>query len=690
MADKKDLLLEIGTEELPPKSLATLAAAMAAGMRERLQDKGLAHGDCSWLATPRRLAVIVRDLAVRQADKRVEKRGPALAAAYDQDGKPTAAAAGFARSCGVAVEDLDTLETDQGGRLVHRFLDPGAAATELLPEIARQALAGLPIARRMRWGDGAVEFVRPAHWAVLLFGRELIRTTLLGVETDRRTRGHRFHRPRPIRLATAGDYEEKLTRSGRVIPGFEARKARIRQAVIDAATKCGGRALLDEELLEETTALAEWPVAVAGAFDEAFLELPKEILVAALQTHQKCFPVKGRESEQLIAAFITVANVESPSPDTIRRGHERVIRPRLDDAAFFWERDNRQPLDKFSPRLERVVFQQQLGSLADKTARLVRLGRRLAQQAGIGVQRVERAAQLSKCDLVTDVVGEFPELEGVMGYYYAMGGGEDPEVSVALEEQYMPRRAGAELPQSGTGKILALADRLDALAGIFAVGKAPSGDKDPFGLRRAALGCLRILIECALPLDLEESVRQAAAGFPDDVNAGDAAPAVLAFVLERLRRYYADQGVDPHVFDAVQACRPTRPHDFNLRISAVQQFLQLPEAKHLAAANKRIGNLLKQAQHDSAAPPDERLFKGAAETGLYRQMQSCGAEEHIRQGDYGKTLAALAGLRDGVNAFFDQVMVLCDDEKVRNNRLALLSELRRLFLTVADISRLPG
>ena len=688
MTDNKDLLLEIGTEELPPKSLTLLASALAEGIHQGLSTKDLDHGDVTWFATPRRLAIIVRDLIVTQPDRQVVKRGPAIISSYDQSGNPTRAAEGFARSCGVDVADLDVMETDKGSWLSYKYLEQGARTDELVPDIIQRAIAGLPVSKPMRWGENDTEFVRPVHWVVLLFGEGVVPATVLGMEAGRETRGHRFHHPRVIQLSNAGEYLHRLLEEGRVVADFSERKKQIRQAVTESAQACGGVALIDEDLLDETTALVEWPVAISGSFDDEFLKLPKEVLIATMQSQQKYFPILHSDNGALTADFIAIANIVSASPDAIKRGNERVIRPRLSDAAFFWERDRKQPLEHFISRTSKVVFQQKLGTLADKSARIEELGVYIAGQLGIKSGRVERASQLAKCDLLTDMVGEFPELQGVMGRYYALENGEHHEVAQALDEQYMPGYAGADLPETASGRALALADKLDTLVGIFAIGQAPSGDKDPFGLRRAGLGCLRIIIECALPLDLEACIAQSAGTFPDTVDAQARVHEVFDFTLERLRRYYLDNGVSPAVFDAVQACRPTRPHDFHLRVLAVSEFLQLPEADSLVTANKRIRNILKQAEYASAAGPDETLLVEKTEKYLYKQMHLRKIGEHVGRGDYVAVLSSLAGLRDHVDAFFDEVMVLCDDVLLRNNRLALLSELREMFLTTADVSRL--
>jgi glycyl-tRNA synthetase beta chain len=685
---KKDLLIEIGTEELPPKSLTRLASSLADAVRQGLQDKELEHGECSWHATPRRLAVIVRNLADTQADKETVKRGPSVASAYDQAGNPTRAAEGFARSCGVKVAELDTLETDKGSWLCYSHLARGARTEELLPAIIERALAGLPISRRMRWGDGDIEFVRPVHWVLLLFGEDIIHATILGMETGRDTRGHRFHHPEAISMTSAGEYLTRLQKEGCVTADFSERKKQIRQAATEVAQDRGRAVLIDEDLLDEVTALVEWPVVIIGSFNDEYLELPKEALIATMQSHQKYFPVLHPDTGELTADFISVANIDSASPELIKQGNERVISPRLSDAAFFWERDRSRPLESFAVKLDKVVFEQKLGTLADKAARIEKLGRYIARQLEFESAPVERAARLAKCDLLSDMVGEFPELQGIMGCYYALESDECPEVARALEEQYMPRHAGADLPETGTGKVLSLADKLDTLTGIFAIGKGPTGDKDPYGLRRAGLGCLRIMIECALPLDLEACLAYSAGTFHESLNASAITTEVFDFMLDRLRRYYLDNGVSPAVFDAVQACRPAQPHDFNLRALAVGKFLRLPEADSLVTANKRIGNILKQAQYTSESMVDEALLLEKTERDLYKQMHASGVVGHGASGDYIARLTALAGLRDYVDAFFDEVMVMCDDGALRNNRLALLNELRQLFLATADISRL--
>ena len=685
---KKDLLIEIGTEELPPKSLTRLASSLADAIRQGLQDKELEHGECSWYATPRRLAVIVGDLADTQADKETVKRGPSVASAYDQAGNPTRAAEGFARSCGVKVAELDTLETDKGNWLSYSHLARGARTEELLPAIIERALAGLPISRRMRWGDGDIEFVRPVHWVLLLFGEDIIHATILGMETGRDTCGHRFHHPEAISMASAGEYLTRLQKEGRVTADFSERKKQIRKAATEVAQAHGRAVLIEEDLLDEVTALVEWPVVIIGSFNDEYLELPREALIATMQSHQKYFPVLHPDTGELTADFISVANIDSASPEVIKQGNERVISPRLSDAAFFWERDRSRPLESFAVKLDKVVFEQKLGTLADKAARIENFGRYIAGQLEFESAPVERAARLAKCDLLSDMVGEFPELQGIMGRYYALESNERPEVARALEEQYMPRHAGADLPETSMGMVLALADKLDTLTGIFAIGKGPTGDKDPYGLRRAGLGCLRIMIECALPLDLEACLAYSAGTFQESLNASAVTTEVFDFMLDRLRRYYLDNGVSPAVFDAVQACRPAQPHDFNLRVLAVGEFLRLSEADSLVTANKRISNILKQAQYTSESIVDEALLQEKTERDLYKQMHASGVVEHGASGDYIARLTALAGLRNYVDAFFDEVMVMCDDVALRNNRLALLNELRQLFLATADISRL--
>lgn len=694
---RKDLLVEIGTEELPPKALPTLAAAFHDGVKAGLGDAGLVPEGMEVYAAPRRLALLVRALPERQADRVVERRGPALQAAFDEDGNPTKAAEGFARSCGVSVEELGKLETDKGAWLVHRRAEPGRPAAELIPAIVEQALGALPIPKRMRWGAGEVEFVRPVHWVVLLFGDAVIEAEILGVRAGRETRGHRFHHPDRLYIGEPAAYAPLLQTEGKVLAGFEARCTAIRAQVEEAAARLGGRALIDAELLDEVTALVEWPVAVTGAFEERFLQVPQEALISTMQDHQKYFPVVDANG-RLMRHFVTIANIESQDPEKVRAGNERVIRPRFADAAFFWEQDRRRALAERREGLKGVVFEQRLGTLFDKTERVATLAAEIAARLGRDREQARLAGELSKCDLMTQMVYEFPELQGVMGRYYAAHEGYPEPVVQALDEQYMPRHAGDDLPAGPVGQVLAVADRIDTLVGIFAIGQRPTGTKDPYGLRRAALGLLRILIERGLDLDLEALLAEAArilaaqvgeAEWAAGLSDGRAVAETLDYVMERLKAYYAEQGIAADSVDAVLARRPTRPLDFDRRVRAVQAFRALPAAESLAAANKRIANILKQAV-GAPGEVDVGQLREPAERALYEAVQALRGEVEPRfdAGEYEAGLVKLAELREPVDRFFDEVMVMAEDEAVRRNRIALLSGLQGLFLRTADLSRL--
>ena len=729
MADRRrDLLVEIGTEELPPRGLEGLAGAFADAVRHGLEGAGLGCGAVAPFATPRRIALLARQVPAAAPGRTRERRGPALAAAFDPAGQPTRAALGFARSCGVEdVGALDRLETKRGAWLVHRTAEPPRPAADLVPGVVEAALAGLPIARRMRWGDGGAEFVRPVHWVVLLLGGEVVDATLLGVRSGRETRGHRFHHPAPIALAEPDEYVEKLRRPGRVVASFAERRRRIEGLVAEAAAGLGGRAVVDEDLLDEVTALVEWPVAVAGRFEERFLALPRGVITATLQGHQRYFPVEEASSSEgnavgaeagdgnrgrdrhgdgsqdgkgarLRACFITIGNLESRRPDAVRAGNERVIRPRLQDAEFFIRSDLERPLADYRPALDGVVFQEKLGSMAAKSERVAALVRHVARAAGLDGEdtaAAARAAELSKCDLVTAMVGEFPDLQGYMGACYARETGEEQPVAEAIEEAYLPRFAGDVLPRSPSGRALALADRLDTLAGIFGIGLAPTGDRDPFALRRSALGVLRILVECEIDVDLEALLRHAMEGYGGLLDTGRdrLAAEVFEFTMERLRGW-TEAPAD--VFAAVHARRPVRPLDFVRRMNAVASFRALPEAASLAAANKRIANLLQQvAEIDPESPHrrsgvDAALFADPAEEKLAARVAALApdAETMLARGDYTGAMTALAGLRECVDDFFDRVQIMSDDPSVRANRLALLSRIADLFLATADVSHL--
>jgi glycyl-tRNA synthetase beta chain len=698
---KADFLFELGTEELPPKALTTLEQALREGIVTRLAALGLKHGEVTSFAAPRRLAVRVKRLALAQPVQQIRRRGPPLRAAYDAAGVPTRAAQAFAASCGVPLEDIARERDEKGNEyLFHSGTQPGASAASLLPGVINEALAALPIPKRMRWGAGEAQFVRPVHWLVLLLGNDVVPATILDTPAGGSTRGHRFHAPKELHLATPAAYERVLRTRGFVLAHFAERRERVREQVLAAGVAAGGRAIVSSELLDEVTSLVEWPVAVAGRYEERFLALPREVLVATLQDHQRYFPVDAADGS-LLPWFITVSNIESRDPAAVRAGNERVVRPRLADAAFFGEQDRRTPLAARIEGLERVTYQAQLGSIGAKVQRIAALGATLAPACKANAAWVARAAQLAKCDLLTTMVGEFPELQGVMGAYYAAADGEAAEVATAIREHYLPRGAGDALPATPTGTAIALADRLDTLAGIFAIGQKPTGTRDPFGLRRAAIGVLRICREAGLDIDLRALVAQAVAAQP----VAGLAPRVAAvatevcdYVFERARAQYledAASAVTTEAFDAVLATVPRSPRELDARLRALVGFLALPEAAALTAADKRIANILKKsaAASEGATPAvNESLLKLAAEQQLHAALAGCrGAfEAAMARGDYAAALATLAGLRPAVDAFFDGVLVNDPDAALRDNRLALLATLRAQFTRIADLSRLPG
>ena len=690
MSERRDFLFEIGTEELPPKALRKLGVALDSGVREGLNKAALDYSETQWYAAPRRLAVLVKGLVVAQADSVDERRGPAVTAAFDGDGIPTRAAQGFASSCGVEVEALETVETSKGAWLVFRSARQGEASRELLPAIIETALKQLPIPRRMRWGALQAEFVRPVHWLVMLLGDEVINTSMFGVETGQTTRGHRFHHPETIYLAEPTAYAPLLESEGHVMVDFAARREAVRAQVMEVAAGIGGKAVIDEALLDEVTGMVEWPVALAGNFEQRFLEVPPEALISAMKGHQKYFHVVS-DTGELLPHFITVSNIESTNMDVVRRGNERVIRPRLSDAVFFWQQDRKQPLAALSARLDSVVFQKKLGTLKEKSTRVAAVAAEIAAQLGGDRALAQQAGELSKCDLMTEMVGEFPELQGIMGRYYAIHGGVPLEVATALDEQYMPRFAGDDLPQSAIAQSLAIADKLDTLVGIFAIGQPPTGDKDPFALRRAALGVLRIIVERELPLDLQQLLQLATQQYSAQGNvkvADEVTEQAFDFMMDRLRGYYVDNGIGRELFEAVWSRRPTAPRDFDLRLRAVEAFRQLPQAESLAAANKRIANILKKVEGEITSEIDQSLLSDEAEQALFTALNEMRAvvEPQFDAGDYSAALTELAGLQATVDRFFDEVMVMVDDAALRNNRIALLNALLGLFMRAADLS----
>ena len=685
----RDLLVEIGTEELPPKALKKLSDAFTQGMVDGLSKAGLQHAAVQSYASPRRLAVLVSGLTVTQADKEVLRRGPALAAAFKEDGCASPAAMGFAKSNGVKVEDLEKLETPEGAWLVFRKLEKGQATAALIPGIVQAALDVLPIPKRMRWGNLSAQFVRPVHWVVLLFGDAVIDAEILGVRAGRETRGHRFLHPAKLYIGEPAAYAPLLETEGRVLADFAVRRGVIRGQVLKAAAQLNGTAVIDDALLDEVTGMVEWPSAVTGNFDERFLSVPSEALISTMKANQKYFHVIDAHGK-LLPHFITIANIESRDVNAVRAGNERVVRPRLTDAAFFWDQDRKKKLADQLDGLKTVVFQNKLGTLHDKVERVAKLAGHIGAALGANVVQCERAALLSKCDLLTYMVGEFPELQGIMGRYYAQHDGEAADVAQALDEQYMPRFAGDALPVSKVGQAVAIADKLDTLVGIFGIGQAPTGDKDPFALRRAALGALRIIIEQRLDLDLVNLLESAQHACGDKLSVKNVAAPVYDFMMERLRAYYSDAGVDTDAFEAVLALRPSQPYDFDRRVRAVTVFRKLPEAASLSAANKRISNILKQAGSDIFGDVNQALLKDDAERALADTLValSKAVTPLFNVRDYEGALQKLAALRTSVDIFFDKVMVMADDPALRTNRLALLSQLRALFLRVADISRL--
>jgi len=685
----EDFLVEIGTEELPPKALKKLSQAFADGIQTGLVEAELTMGEVFVYAAPRRLAVMITDLQTQQADKTIQRKGPAKKAGFDADGNATKALQGFARGCGVDVSELIEIETEKGTWMAYDLQQKGQAVTELLQDIVANSLAKLPIPKRMRWGSSDVEFVRPVHWTLMLLGEQVVPATILGHQTSNTTRGHRFHAPSDITIQKPADYLGALRLQGFVEADFEARMESIRQQVELAATEAGGTAVIDEDLLEEVAALNEWPVAVVGDFDEDFLSVPSEALVSAMAGHQKYFHMVDSNAK-LMAKFITVSNIESSNPASVKYGNERVIRPRLSDAKFFWDQDRKQPLDDFLPRLKTVVFQQKLGTLFDKIERLETLTVKVGKPLGVAPELCERAARLSKCDLMSEMVGEFPDLQGVMGRYYAQQQNEDADVADAIDAQYQPRFSGDALPATALAQSLAIADKLDTITGIYGIGQVPTGDKDPFALRRASLGLLRIMIEKDLDLDLRLLI-QYSLDLHAEIKTTDAlVNDIYDFVISRLRAYYADQGVTAEQFEAVRVCRPAHPVDFSQRIKAVQAFSEMESAESLSSANKRISNLLKKVEGEIPETVDQNLFSEAAETALFNELDALreSASELIAARDYTSAIASLAGIRTAVDNFFDDVMVMAEDPAVRLNRLALLNQIYQLFLQVADVSRL--
>ncbi|PWQ99755.1 glycine--tRNA ligase subunit beta [Leucothrix pacifica] len=690
MTTTADLLIEIGTEELPPKTLNKLSAALTEHFCNSLKEAGISYNDVTTYSSPRRLALMISDVTEFQADQQVEKRGPAVKAAFDKEGNPSKAAMGFARSCGVEFDQLQQIETDKGAYLNFKQEIKGSASRDLVADMLTKALAALPIAKRMRWGDSDTEFVRPVHWVVFLLGNDVVDAEILGIKTGRESRGHRFHHPETISISTPADYAPAL-KQGYVLVDQQERRATIADQAKASAASIGGEAVIDEDLLDEVTNLVEWPMAVDGCFGAEFLEVPQECLISSMQDHQKYFPVVDANGN-LMPHFITISNIQSSDPSVVRDGNERVIRPRFSDAAFFWQQDCKVPLASHREATKKIVFQQKLGTLFEKTERVSQLAGHIATALGENADHATRAAQLCKCDLASDMVNEFSDLQGIMGRYYALKDGEPESVAYAIEEQYKPGFAGDDIPAYMTGKILSLSDKLDTILGIFAIGQKPTGTKDPFALRRAALGVLRIIIEGDLSLDLRELLTFAAGNLQDKVDATAAVEDTYQYIMERLRAYYQDQNVGMDVVDAVSALNIHSPIDFDHRVKAVNTFKELPEAVPLAAANKRIANILKKLDKTPDTTINAHLFVEAQESALNEAiaLQQNKVAPLLANNAYTDALSSLAAIRPEVDAFFDGVMIMSDDEALKNNRLALLTSLRGLFLQVADLSSLQG
>ena len=682
----ENLLVEIGTEELPPKALRKLAESFAENLAAELASLELNHQGVNWYASPRRLGLRVTALEAKQNDKVVEKRGPAVAAAFDAAGNPTKAAMGWARGCGIDVSDAQTLETDKGAWLLHKAQVEGQATTSLMSDAVNKALAKLPIPKPMRWGANKTQFIRPVHTATILFGSTLIEGEILGKQVGNQLQGHRFHHPEKVTINHADDVFDVL-KSAYVVADFEARKAQIREQIEAAASAVNAKVAMDEDLLEEVTSLVEWPVTLTATFEEAFLDVPSEALIYTMKDDQKYFPLLDQDGN-LLNKFLFVSNIESKDPSVVIAGNEKVVRPRLADAQFFYETDKKKTLESRLESLDTVLFQKQLGTLKDKSERISELAGYIAEQLGADAELAKRAGLLSKTDLMTEMVMEFTDVQGVMGMHYARHDGEAEEVALAQNEQYMPRFAGDNLPTNVISCAVAIADKFDTLVGIFGIGQAPKGDKDPFALRRAAIGALRIMVEKSLPLDILDLVAKSQTLFGEKLTNLNVSTDVFEFMLGRFRAWYQDEGIEVDVIQAVLARRPTKPVDFDRRVKAVSHFRTLDAAEALAAANKRVSNILAKNDITTQGDVNESLLSDDAEKVLASHVAKFATElaPLYANGDYQEALSQLAGIRESVDNFFDNVMVMADDEAVKQNRLALLSQLSRLFLDIADIS----
>jgi glycyl-tRNA synthetase beta chain len=687
----QDLLIEIGTEELPPTSLRDLATAFGNNIENQLDEIGIGHGKGTIFCTPRRLAVLIHQVHSRQKEREVVRRGPSVNTAFTSDGYPTKALEGFARSCGVEIKELVSDQSDKGAWIIFKTIVAGQTTEHLIPQIIEKALMGLPIAKRMRWGAGEELFVRPVHWICIVFGDHTIQGNVLGLNIDRRTYGHRFHAPDPLDVSSASAYPQLLRQHGYVEPHFDTRRELILTQMHKLANDHGVRVELSETLLDEVTSLVEWPIAIYGSFDKDFLSVPAEVLIETMQKNQKYFPIRDLNG-RLQAHFIAISNIESKRPEEVIKGNERVLRPRFSDAKFFWNQDLRHPLIEFFDKLEFIVFQDKLGSVADRSRRVAKLSKYIATSIGESPDIVERAALLAKCDLATSMVYEFPNLQGVMGRYYADKSSEPPAVCDAIEEHYLPRFSGDALPVTGCGMVLALADRLDLLLGTFGIGHRPTGAKDPYGLRRASIAIIRLLVESKLELNLYTLLQAGALGFKTGIISNDTPDAVINYIFGRLEGYYQDQGISQDCVESVMAIGGHVLSQIDRKIHAVHSFKKLPEGLSLAAANKRISNILSKSgnEGDFSATPKIELFSEDAEHRLWDKVRELehATEPLIRQQSFSTILLRLAELENEVNLFFENVMVNVEEKDIRENRLRILTRLRAIFLHVADISLL--
>lgn len=682
----KDFLLEIGVEELPTQSLLPLSKALQKNLSNNLKNANIAIGESHAYVTPRRLAVLVSEVTETQSTQMIERQGPAEASAFDSDGTPTLACIGFAKSCGVTTEQLEIKQTPKGNRVYCRIEKPGEATLSLLTDIIHQAIDDLPVSKPMRWGEGEVTFVRPVHWILALFGDDVIKVNRYGQHSGNKTYGHRFHAPQAIEITEPGNYANILEKNF-VIADFEQRKKRIMSQIKQQEAGCNLKVVIDNNLLDEVNSLIEWPVALIGKYDKNFLKVPAEVLITSMKTHQKCFPVTNND-HKLQAFFLMVSNINSKDPNAVITGNERVIRARLSDAAFFFNSDLAKPLSYFNEKLKEVLFQKGLGTLSDKTDRLAKISREIAKKLDQNEKEAAHAASISKFDLMSDMVDEFPELQGVMGRYYALGAKEPASIANSVREHYYPRFSGDRLPKDTLSCIIALADRLDLVCGIFGINKIPSGEKDPYALRRAAQGIIRILIEKELPLDLIDLITLSVKSYKKPLPNKKTVNQVFQFIMERMRFWYLESGTNTEIFSAVSAKNLTTPLDFHHRLEAVKNFQSLSEAKALSAANKRVNNLLKKSSLNNGVAIDQSLFESDSERQLAKMIDQKSAEinQLYQKRNYAKTLTELALFKDPVDDFFKHVMVMVDDNAVRNNRLSLLKQLHGLLTQVADIS----